>query len=170
LYSQNVLNVTHYTTSITTKLLQVAVLSGFLRYGFLMTIEYLTKYWALLIASVLGLAVLLFVVFRVYQDSSRGRLQAAFDHLRERQKAAQAASKAVDKAVAKLDRLQGKPDSIAPRQVEAAREALGEAREVQKLVDDQVLVVKNNVRIVIVEDYPPKRHEAMLSRYLDERT
>ena len=141
-----------------------------MRYGFAMTIEYLTRYWALLIASVLATAVLLFVVFRVFQDSARGRLQTALKHLREREKAAQAARRTVDSAVAKVERQLARADSVAPRHSEAAKEALEEAREVQKLVDDQVLVVKNNVRTVILEDYPPKRHEAMRRRYLAEST
>ena len=135
-----------------------------------MTFEYLTQYWALAIASVLGTAVLMFVVVRLFQDSARGRLGAAVRQLQEREKAAQAAGRAVHKAVARLERLQAKPDSVAPRQTEAAREALEEARDLQKLVDDQVLVVRNNVRTVILEDYPPKRQAAMRHKYLAERT
>jgi len=170
LYIQNDRNVTHYATTFAPELARVAVSGGFLGYGFTMTIDTLTQYWALVIASVLGAAVMIFLVFRVFHDSTRGRLQAAVKHLRERQKAAQAASRVVDRAVAKLDRLQSRSESVSPSQVQGARDALEEARGFQKLVDDQVLVVRNNVRTVILEEYPPKRHAAMRHKYLAERT
>jgi len=163
------MNVTHFATSFIPDLVPVAVFPAFLRYGFSMTVEYLTQNWALVIASVLGIAVLLFVLFRLIQDSARGRLSATVGQLRDREKAARAAGKAVDKAVGRLDRMLAKADSAIPRKVEEAREALEEAQEIQKLVDDQVLVVRNDVRLLILEDYPAKRHEAMRYKYLTER-
>ena len=47
-----------------------------------MTIDYLQQYWALLIASVLGLGIVLFVLSRASQDSRRGRLGAALQRQR----------------------------------------------------------------------------------------
>ena len=135
-----------------------------------MDFEYLTRNWALVMASVLSAAALLFALFRVFHDSARGRLNAAVNELRDREKAARAAAKAVDKAVGKLDRLRAQADSVIPRQAEEAREALEEAQEMQKLLDDQVLVVRNNVRLLILEEFPVKRHEAMRCKYLAERT
>ena len=40
------------------------------------------KYWALIIASILALGILLFVVFRLLQDSTRGQLVQALHNLR----------------------------------------------------------------------------------------
>ena len=42
-------------------------------------LQVFTKYWALIIASVLGLAILLFVAFRLLQDSRRGQLSSALN-------------------------------------------------------------------------------------------
>jgi len=131
-----------------------------------MTLEILIKHWALVAASVLGTAVLLFVVFRVYQDSARGRLQTTVRQLRSREQKARAARKAVDKAYASVDRLRAKADSVKPRRVQEASETLEDARALQKIADDQVLVAQNHVRKIILEEYPPKRHEAMRARYL----
>jgi len=139
-----------------------------LRYGFAMTIEYLTRHWALVIASVLGTAILLFIVFRALQDSVGGRLRAAVRYLRDRERALQDAARVISKAEANLERLQAKAESVAPRQGEKAREALVEAQETWKLVEDQMLIGKNNVRMLILEEYPPKRHEAMRKSYLSE--
>jgi hypothetical protein len=49
-----------------------------------------------------------------------------------------------------------------------ARDALQAADETVKLLSDQLLVVRNDTRTVILEDYPPKRHAAMLKRCLGE--
>ena len=133
-----------------------------------MTIDYLQQYWALLIASVLGLGIVLFVLFRASQDSRRGRLGSALAYMRDRERAAQAAAKAVARATTKIERLRVKSDSVAPKQADAARDALQEAQELEKLIDDQLQIARNNVRMLIVEEYPPKRHEAMRSKYLGE--
>ena len=133
-----------------------------------MTIEYLMQNWALVVASILGTAVLFFVLLRVFQDSARGRLQANVRQSRNRERAAQTAARAVEKATARLERLRAKADVVKPRRAEEAKEALGEARELQKIIDGQVLVARNNVRTLILEEYPPKRHEAMRNKYLAE--
>lgn len=133
-----------------------------------MTIEYLLRNWALVIASILGAAVLLFALFRVFQDSAHGRLRAIVQQLRRREGDAQAARKAVEKAVARLERLRSKAESVKPRHVEEASGTLEDARALQKIADDQVLIARNHVRKLILEEYPPKRHAAMRSKYLQQ--
>jgi hypothetical protein len=141
-----------------------------MRYRFAMSVEFLTKNWALVAASVLGTGILLFVLVRAFQDSSRGRLNAAVSMLKKREKEARAARRAVDKATARLDRLRAKAASVKPRLAQEASESLEDARALLKIGDDQVLVARNHVRKVIVEDYPPKRHEKMRSKYLGPET
>jgi hypothetical protein len=133
-----------------------------------MTIDYLQQNWALLIASVLGLGIVLFVLFRASQDSRRGRLGSALTYMRDRERAARKAVKALEVATHKIERLRAKSESVPPKQVDVARDTLREAQEVQKLIDDQLLIARNNVRLLITEEYPPKRHEAMRSKYLGE--
>ena len=101
----------------------VPVSRAHLRYGFAMSPEFLTKNWALVAASVLGTGILLFVLFRVYQDSSRGRFKAAVVLLRKREREARAARNAVDKAATKLERLRAKAASVKPRHVQQASRA-----------------------------------------------
>ncbi len=148
----------------------VPVSRAHLRYRFAMSPEFLMKNWALVAASVLGTAILLFVLFRAYQDSSRGRFKAAVVQLRKREREARAARNAVDKAATKLERLRAKAASVKPRHVQEASESLEDARALLKIADDQVLVGRNHVRKLIVEEYPPKRHEAMRDRYLGQET
>lgn len=129
-------------------------------------IDILGKYWALVAASVLGTGVLLFVVFRVFEDSGRGRLLGKVRELRSRERDANKAQEAVDKAAARLERLRASADSVKPRHGQEASEVLEDARALQKIADDQVLVARNHVRKIILEEYPPKRHAAMRARYL----
>lgn len=135
-----------------------------------MTAEFLKPYWALAIASVLSVAILLFVVFRVLQDSRRGRLSRALSHLRQREKALARASSEADKAAARYSRLSARGDAIAPNKVLAAKEALVAAQETERLLKDQVLVVRNTARALILDEYPPARHAAILKKHLGEST
>ena len=118
----------------------------------------------------LGTGIVLFVIYRIYRDSVRGRLRAAVTYLTDRQRAARSADKVVDKAMTRLERLRAKADSVLPKQADAARDASVEAQELQKLINDQLLVAQNDVRVLIVEEYPPRRHEAMRQKYLGEHT
>lgn len=133
-----------------------------------MMLDVLGKYWALIGASVLGTAVLLFVLFRIYQDSGRGRLLARVAELRVRECEAKKARKSLAKAAARLERLRARADSVKPRLGQEASEALEDARALQKIADDQVLVAQNHVRKIILEEYPPKQHAAMRARYLQQ--
>ena len=105
-------------------------------------------------------------IFKAFQDSVRGRLQAAVRQLRDRERDAQAAGKSVDRRVARLDRLTANADSVPPRLAQEASEFLEDARALQRIAEDQVLIVRNQLNLIITEEYPPKRHASMRSRYL----
>lgn len=137
-----------------------------MRYGLAMNFEAIKQHWALLIASVLATAILLFVLFRLYQNSARGRLSAKVRKLRRCEHKAKDAAKAVRKAEAKLKRLQGRAQSVKPRHIEEASGLLSDARALRKIADDKVLIARNHVRKIIFEEFPPKRHESMRARFL----
>lgn len=127
-----------------------------------------TNHWALIIASVLALAILLFVVFRLVQDSRRGQLSSALNELREREQLLHSASRNVAKSLAKYEKLDSRGDKVPPGKLLAAKDALAAARETERLLKDQVLVLRNNARTIILQDYPPAKHQAMCRRYLGE--
>lgn len=131
-----------------------------------MTIDYLTRNWALVIASVIGTAVLLFVLLRAFQNSTRGRLGTTVAQLRQREKQAAKAARAVAKATARLERLRAKAESVKPRHAQEASEALADALALQKIAADQVLVARNHLRKLILEEYPPKRQAALRAKFL----
>lgn len=131
-----------------------------------MSLRYLLQHWALVTASIVGSAVVLFVVWRVWQDSVRGRLGSEIKRLRRRQWEARRQQQAVEKMAATLARLQARSESVTPRRLQEAGEALQDAEALLKIAADQVLIAQNHVRAIIVEEFPPKRHEAMRRKYL----
>ena len=131
-----------------------------------MGVDDLYQNWAIVVASVLGTGILLFVIFRAFQDSVRVRLQAAVRQLHDLERDVRAAAKTVDKRVARLDRLTANADSVPPRLAQEASELLEDARALRRIADDQVLIARNQLSLIITEEYPPKRHASMRSRYL----
>ncbi|MGI9225071.1 MAG: hypothetical protein ACR2QX_11375 [Woeseiaceae bacterium] len=131
-----------------------------------MTHEFATTHWALLSASVLGLAVVMFVLWRLWLDSARGQLHVAVRRLREANLQGHKQRLAVENLTATLNRMLARADSVKPRRVQETREAVQDAQALLKIATDQVLIARNHVRRVIVEEFPPRRHEAMRNKYL----
>jgi hypothetical protein len=50
--------------------------------------------------------------------------------------------------------------------LQEASEAVEDARALAKIAHDQLLVAENLLRNVIIEEFPPRRHESMRRRYL----
>jgi len=134
-----------------------------------MSFEFALRNWALVAASVVGTAIVLFLLYRSFMDSARGRLLRTTRRLRECRLAAARAAAAVDRAERKLEKLRARADSVKPRHGTEAGEALEDARALRKIADDQVLIAENHIRKVILEEFPPKRQKALRARYLPEQ-
>ncbi|NIV16940.1 MAG: hypothetical protein GWN47_00690 [Woeseiaceae bacterium] len=126
------------------------------------------QHWALLAASVIGLAVLLMVFAHLVLGSRGARLNACLNDLRRREKAAAAADRAVVRATKKLEQLRRRSDSVRPKSIDETREDLADAESLLKIANDQVLVARNQVRKIIVEEFPPKRQQALRKRLLPD--
>ena len=131
-----------------------------------MTLAELQQHWALLGAAAVGAAVLLFAAWRAWLDSSRGRLRAARRRLLRKRREAAQCLRAEERAKAKLEGLAGRSESVKPVRLQAARDALEDAEALLKIARDQVLIAENHVRKIIVEEFPPKRHERLRRRCL----
>lgn len=135
-----------------------------------MSLSFLEQHWALVSASIVGSAVLMFVTWRAWVDSPRGRLGAARRHLRNTGAARDKQRKALQRLSKRLDELEAKADSVKPRHLREAAEAVQDAEALLKITADQVLIAENHVRKIIVEEFPPNRHDRMRNKYLpDER-
>lgn len=131
-----------------------------------MTKELITGHWALLSASILGCAVAMLVAWRYWQDSAHGQLRSALRRLREAELQARRRNKSAARLTVTLSRLAERADSVKPRRIQETTEALQDAEALLKIANDQVLVAENHVRRIIVEEFPPKRHEKMRGKYL----
>ncbi len=131
-----------------------------------MSLNSLQQHWALVIAGVVGAAVLLFAAWRAWRDSPRGRLRMARRRLRDKDLEARRQHKQLERLSTNLDRLQRKADSVKPIRLQEATEAAQDARALLKIAEDQVLIAENHVRKIIVEEFPPQHHERLRSRYL----
>lgn len=146
----------------------VAAAAGELRYLFVMAMEFLQRYWALAGASVLLTAVALKLAYGAFSDSGRGQLLRMVHSHRKQRAAAINAQRVVEKAAARVQKMQSKRDSSKPRHVQEGIEALEDARALKKIADDQLLIAANHVRKVILEEFPPKRHARLRAKYLPE--
>jgi predicted metal-dependent phosphoesterase TrpH len=136
-----------------------------------MTQALLQQHWALVVGSIVGGAALTFAAWRAWLDSPRGRLAAARRRLRSAWLEARRRQQALQQLSARLAGLQKKAESVKPRRLEETAGAVQDAEALLKIAGDQVLVAENHVRKIIVEEFPPKRHDRMRSRYLPrERT
>ena len=131
-----------------------------------MTTEFIVRNWALFAASVLGFAILLFVLSRLYQESARGRLAVEAAELRKLQREADTAEKRLQAAEKKLTTLQAQADNTKPRVLGEAEEAVKDARSMQKIIGDQILRAKKRVGDVILEEFAPNRQDVLRTKYL----
>jgi hypothetical protein len=131
-----------------------------------MSQEILTAYWAPLMASVTGGALLIFVIWRLWLQSPRGQLAQAKRRVRTRAREADRARRVLEKSTSVLASLDARSNSLRPSRLREAREAVEDARALAKIAHDQLLVAENLLRKVIIEEFPPCRHESMRRRYL----
>lgn len=131
-----------------------------------MTLAMLKPYWAPLLALALALMVALVIAVRSVAGSSGSLLAAASARLRQCQREARKAERRCVRMRRRFEGLKARRDAVKPRVLEAAEGAYADAEALLKIRGDQVLVAQNQLRTVIVQEYPPDRHDAMRNRYL----
>lgn len=115
---------------------------------------------------VLVLAVAMHLALSGWQRSASGQLQQALSGMQEQRQAAAKAADVTQKAEARLDKLNQSRDKLRPSLLQEARDALQDARALQKIADDRLLVAENQVRRIIVEEFPPIKQLRLRRRYL----
>jgi DNA-binding phage protein len=131
-----------------------------------MDLELLKVNWALAIAAMLGLVILVIVIVQLIGRTAAGQLRAKVKGLAEARLEEAKAIQAVEKAERIATRLHEKSDDTKPRHLQEAKEALQDARALAKIANDKVLVAQNHVRRIIHEEYPPKKQDKLRQKYL----
>jgi len=124
--------------------------------------------WGLLVAGILIALVMLVILARLLGGSRHAQLRRVLADLGERQHALRKASNAATKAENRVDRLRNRLESVKPRHAQEAKDALQDARSLQKIEADKVLVAQNHVRRVIHEEFPPKKQARLRAKYLPD--
>ena len=128
--------------------------------------QLITQNWALVAASVLSLALPLFVLYRLHEATPRGRISSHVAVLSNHKSEVTKAETRLAKASEQLSALRSKADTIKPRLLSEAEEAVQDAQSLQKIAGDQVLRAQKRVREVILEEFPRTRHDGLRSKYL----
>ncbi|HEX5764399.1 MAG TPA: hypothetical protein VFY27_02450 [Woeseiaceae bacterium] len=133
-----------------------------------MNAEELQTHWALLLASVTSLVLLLFAAAHFMQTSARGQLRRTQKALQQERGRLEKAKAVVDKAERQKERLMRNAESVKPRLLRESAEACEDAQALVRIAADRVLVAENHLRRVILEEFPPAQHETLRSRYLPD--
>lgn len=133
-----------------------------------MEIDLILENWALWASLVPGTLVVYAVAVALYRRSGSGQLSRACRNHRAAQKTLARARESVTAAAAKVGKLQSRADKVRPRELQEAKDALEDCRALEKIADDKSQVMRNHLRRVIFEEFPPARHEKMRARYLPQ--
>ncbi len=133
-----------------------------------MTVDFLRQNWALVVAAALLLIIGVITIAVLYRRSATGQLSRTAKRAREARNKLSTAQRAVAAVEKRVTRLQEKAASTKPRLLQEAKGALQDAKALQKIAGDQVLVADNHLRKVILEEYPPARHDALRQKYLPD--
>jgi len=128
-------------------------------------IERVVENWALIAASVLITALVLQAAFVMGSRSPSAQLRRASSNLQEKRKIAARAKRKADRARNTCMRLERKAQAVRPIKLEEARATLSDCEALLKIAHDQVLVAENQVRRVIVEQFPPAKQAGLRRRY-----
>jgi hypothetical protein len=126
---------------------------------------WIRDHWALLGAGAAILAVIAVLVVAAYRGSRRGRLASFARQQKQERRALAAAVTAAQRAHGRVERLEKKAKRVAPRTLDEAQGALTDARRLVEIRAGALQVAENHLRMIIVEEFPPGRHEALRRRY-----
>ena len=131
-----------------------------------MTVELIAKNWALVAASVLAIAIFLFVLLRLYEESAPGRLATEADELRKLQRELARTERHLSDSEQRMEALRERSDTVKPRTLSEAEEAVQDARAMHKIIGDKILRAKKRVGDVILEEFARNRQDGLRTKYL----
>ena len=126
----------------------------------------LTDNWALALAVIVASLATIVIIAVVLRNSARGRLKRVRADLRKALKSRSKTASTAGKLQRRLAKLDANADKVKPRLLQEAKDALQDARALEKIAHDKVLVAGNHVRRVIHDEFPPSRHQELRDRYM----
>jgi septal ring factor EnvC (AmiA/AmiB activator) len=126
----------------------------------------LTGNWALVLAVVVASVAMIVVIAGVMRRSARGQLKRVRADFRKAQKSRDKAATTAEKLQRRLAKLGANADKVKPRLLQEAKDALQDARALEKIAHDRVLVAGNHLRRVINDEFPPAQQQKLRDRYM----
>lgn len=132
----------------------------------------LTGNWALVLAIVVAGLATIVIIAGIARKSARGQLKRVRADFRKALKGRNKAASVAEKKQRRLTRLGANTENVKPRLLQEAKDALQDARALEKIADDKVLIAGNHLRRVIHEEFPPAQQQKLRDRYMpdDERS
>ncbi len=128
--------------------------------------DVLKSNWALIVAAIIGSIIIVIIVIQLIKRSAGGQLRQTLKTLAKARQDEAKARKSVERAERVARRLHENADRVKPRHLQEAKDALQDARALAKIANDKILIAENHVRRVILEEFPPIKHDAMREKYL----
>ena len=135
-----------------------------------MDANFVIRNWALLAAAALLTPVTIVILGQLIGRSATGQLRNTRADLADEKRKHSKTRSATARAEARVDKMLQQQDKVKPRLLQEARDALQDARELEKIAADRVLIAENHVRRVIHEEFPPAKHARLRKRCLPEVT
>jgi len=126
----------------------------------------LTDNWALWVAAIPGVVVVLSVAYLLLRQGAQGKLRQVVKAERSALHDLNNARNRTQKSEDRVRKLLEKSDNVKPRILQEAKDALADARALQKIADDKAQIATNHVRRVIFDEFPPSRHDKLRAKYL----
>jgi hypothetical protein len=117
--------------------------------------------WALLLAAILVLPACIVVVRTVLSRSARGKLHSAINELRRASREFHKAERRLALLKRREDSLRQRAAKVIPRELQESVEQRGDADALLKIAGDRLLIARNHVRRIILEEYAPHRQERL---------
>jgi hypothetical protein len=133
-----------------------------------MNADAFTNNWALIVAAIPAMIVVVLVIRHLAGRSASGQLRIVLRDYRNSQKELRVARQSMRDAAARVEKLDARAGQTKPRVLQEARDAAEDALSLEKIAGDRCLVTANHVRRVIHEEFPPDRQEKLRTKYLPQ--
>ncbi len=127
------------------------------------------EYTLLLIWLGIFLLVSVAVVLPNTLPTSWGRLHRQRRELRHRLYGLRQAEKAAEKAKHTHAKLKSRAQQVKPKQLREAEENAADLKTLLGHAKEDVMVAENHVRRILLDEYPPAKHQRLLKKYLPEQ-
>lgn len=133
-----------------------------------MNIESLQSDWAIWLALASLVIAIVLIIPIVLKRTSRSKLNKVLSDMKETQKELCKTARVEEKAEKKLQKMLANIDRVKPRELQEARDAVGDSKALTKILSDKMMVAQNHVRRVIHDEFPPSKHDRMRAKYLPQ--